>query len=100
MAALLATRGGFVEAAHPPMQARLRHVQAGVRRLDVRVEMADRYTIVDELVDAAVAESEMSIDPLWTSITTNMLRLAMACVCCLWLYASPSSASRNPRFAI
>ena len=50
--------------------------------------------------DAAVAENEMSIDPLGTSITTNMLGLAMACVCRLWLCASLSSASRNPRFTI
>jgi hypothetical protein len=52
----------------------------------------DRPVVPELAVSSLLGET--SIDSLWTSIPTNMLRFAMACLRCVWHCAVPSSASR------
>lgn len=87
-----------------PARAGLIHEpQSSIRRsqrpenLRDRLEVAADGPVVPDLAGSPSSATEISIDSLWTSISTNMLRFAMACLRCVWLCASPSSASRNPR---
>ena len=87
-----AARAGLIHEAQPPLMNSKRPHHLG-HCLQVAVDDA----VVADLAITPSNARDTSIDSLWTSIPTNMLRFAMACLRCMWLCAAPSSASRNPR---
>ena len=101
--AVLALAGEIAMDPEPARAGLVHEPQPSIRCAQRRDDLGYRLQIVgDHPVVAYLAVTplrrERDVDRFLVDIhPTNMRRFAMACLRCMWLGASPSSASRNPR---
>ena len=76
------TRAGFVHEAQPPGWRPTRADDVGDR-----LQVTPHDPVVADLAVSAPLGERESIESLWTSSPTNMLRFAMACLRCVWRVA-------------